>query len=205
MSNNDYILNLLNIKDKNIFIFTDKMTNTSIKGKNYNIIEAVLTYKPISCPLCGVINTSSNDIIKWGFRKNCKIKIPKISNCSSLLILHKQRFLCKHCNNTFIAQTDLVDRFKNISNNTILQIKLELMSKSSEKDISKRTNVSVSYVDKILNDISSKTVFRHPHLPSSMNFDEFKATKDTKGKMAFIVLDNNSSNIFDILDSRNLY
>ena len=202
MSNNDYILNLLNIKDKNIFIFTDKMTNTSIKGKNYNIIEAVLTYKPISCPLCGVINTSSNDIIKWGFRKNCKIKIPKISNCSSLLILHKQRFLCKHCNNTFIAQTDLVDRFKNISNNTILQIKLELMSKSSEKDISKRTNVSVSYVDKILNDISSKTVFRHPHLPSSMNFDEFKATKDTKGKMAFIVLDNNSSNIFDILDSR---
>lgn len=202
MSNNDYILNLLNIKDKNIFIFTDKMTNTSIKGKNYNIIEAVLTYKPTSCPLCGVINNSSNDIIKWGFRKNCKIKIPKISNCSSLLILHKQRFLCKHCNNTFIAQTDLVDRFKNISNNTILQVKLELMSKSSEKDISKRTNVSVSYVDKILNDISSKTIFRHPHLPSSMNFDEFKATKDTKGKMAFIVLDNNSGDIFDILDSR---
>ena len=55
----------------------------------------------------------SNDIIKWGFRKNCKVKIPKISNCSSQLILHKQRFYCKHCNNTFIAETSLVDKYKN--------------------------------------------------------------------------------------------
>ena len=35
-----------------------------------------------------------------------------------------------------------------------------------------------------------------------MNWDEFKATKDTKGKMAFIITDNDSGNIFDINDSR---
>jgi transposase len=35
-----------------------------------------------------------------------------------------------------------------------------------------------------------------------MNWDEFKATKDTKGKMAFIIVDNNTGNIFDIKDSR---
>ncbi len=34
MSTNNYILNLLNIKDENI------------KGKTYKIIEAILTYKP---------------------------------------------------------------------------------------------------------------------------------------------------------------
>lgn len=35
-----------------------------------------------------------------------------------------------------------------------------------------------------------------------MNWDEFKATKDSSGKMAFIILNNQSGNIFDILDSR---
>lgn len=40
-----------------------------------------------------------------------------------------------------------------------------------------------------------------------MNWDEFKDTKDTKGKMAFMIFDNIFGNIFDIIDfrkSRNL-
>ena len=202
MSTNNYILNLLNIKDKNIYILTNNEIYKTIKNKNYRIIEGILTYTPEYCSCCGVINESHNDIIKWGFKKNCKVKIPNISNCKSLLLLHKQRFYCKHCNNTFIAETNLVDRNKNISNNTELQIRLELMKKQSEKDIADRTDVSASKIDRVLNDISSHTVLRHPTLPTSMNWDEFKATKDTKGKMAFIIVDNNSGNIFDIQDSR---
>ena len=202
MSTNDYILNLLNIKDKNIFILKNSITNKKIKNQNYKIIEGILTYIPDFCPCCGIINKSSDDIIKWGFRKNCKVKIPTISNCKSLLILHKQRFYCKHCNNTFIAETNLVDKNKNISNNSELQIRLELMKKQSEKDIADRIGVSVSKVDRVLNEISSHTVLRHPTLPISMNWDEFKATSDTKGKMAFIIVDNKSGNIFDIHDSR---
>ena len=202
MSINNYILNLLNIKDENIYILTNNFQNKVIKGKNYKIIEGILTYNPDFCPKCGCINESHNDIIKWGFKRNCKVKIPKISNCYSLLILHKQRFLCKNCNNTFIAETTLIDRNKNISNNTELQINLELMKKQSEKDISERLDVSVSKIDRKLNEISSHTVLRHPVLPESMNWDEFKATKDTKGKMAFIITDNDKGNIFDINDSR---
>lgn len=201
MSTNYYILNLLNIKDDNIHI-SEKIEEKIIKGTNYKIIEGFLTYKPQYCPCCGVINESTNDIIKWGFRKNCIVKIPKISNCKSRLILHKQRFLCKHCSNTFIAETNLIDRNKNISNNTELQIVEELMLKQSEKDIANRLDVSVSKIDRKLNDISSHTVLKHSTLPTAMNWDEFKATKDTKGKMAFLIVDNNKGNIFDILDSR---
>lgn len=201
MSTNNYILNLLNIKDENIHIIT-KSKEKVIKNKNYKIIEGILTYIPHHCPYCGIINHSTNDIIKWGFRKNCIVKIPKQGNCLTRLILHKQRFYCKHCSNTFIAETNLVDKNKNISNNTNLQIRLELMEKQSEKDIAKRMDVSVSVVDRILNDISSHTVLRHPTLPKSMNWDEFKATKDTKGKMAFIITDNDNGNLFDIHDSR---
>ncbi len=202
MSINNYILNLLNIEDKNIFINTNNIQNKVIKGKNYKIIEAFLTYNPDCCPFCKVINKTSKDIIKWGFRKNCIIKIPKQANCLTRLILHKQRFFCKHCHNTFIAETSLVDRYKNISKNTELQINLELMEKQSEKDIAKRLDVSVSKINRKLNEISSHTILRHPYLPISMNWDEFKATKDTKGKMAFIIVDNISHNIFDIQDSR---
>ncbi len=201
MSNNDYILNLLNIKDRNIHIL-HHITEKVIKGKNTKIIEGILSYIPDYCPCCGIKNFSNNDIIKWGFRKNCIIKIPKVSNCNSILLLHKQRFLCKHCNNTFIATTNVVDKNKNISNNTELQIRLELMKKQSEKDISSTTNVSVSKIDEVLHKISCHTVLRHECLPTSMNWDEFLATKDTKGKMAFIITDNNKGNIFDIVDSR---
>lgn len=201
MSHNDYILNLLNIEDHNIFILNN-IQNKTIKNKNYKVIEGILTYTPDHCPCCGITNESANDIIKWGFRKNCKIKIPKISNCLSLLILHKQRFFCKHCHSTFLAETSLVDKNKNISNNTELQISTELMSKQSEKDIAKRLDVSVSKIDRKLNDISSHTVLRHEGLPTSMNWDEFKATGDTKGKMAFMIVDNKTGNIFDINDSR---
>ena len=76
------------------------------------------------------------------------------------------------------------------------------MKKISEKDIADDVNVSTSSVNRVLNYISSNTILKHEHLPSSMNFDEFKATKDTSGKMAFIIVNNNSGNVFDILDSR---
>ena len=71
-----------------------------------------------------------------------------------------------------------------------------------KKDIAKRLDVSVSKIDRKLNEISSHTVLRHEHLPSCMKWDEIKATDDTKGKMAFIITDNDNSSIFDIQDSR---
>ena len=202
MSNNDYILNLLNIEDKNIFISNNEIENKMIKGKNTKIVYGILTYNPEFCSCCGVINKSDNYIIKWGFKHNCKVKIPKISNVNSLLLLSKQRFYCKNCNNTFIAETSLVNRNCNISNNTNLLIRTELMTKSSEKDIAQRANVSTSSVEEVLHEISCNSVLRHEQLPRQMNWDEFKATKDTNGKMAFMIVDNQKGNIFDILDSR---
>ena len=49
MSTNNYILNLLNIKDENIHIITE-CKEKMMKGKNYKIIEGILTYNPKYCP-----------------------------------------------------------------------------------------------------------------------------------------------------------
>lgn len=76
------------------------------------------------------------------------------------------------------------------------------MKKQSEKDIIDRMDVSVSKIDKVIDIISSHTVLRHSKLPETMNWDEFKATSDTKGKIAFIIVDNKTGNIFDIQNSR---
>jgi len=202
MTHSDYTRNILNIKDENIYFLKNCLESKKIKGIETKIFYGILTYKPDFCPCCGVINQSHNDIIKWGFKHNCKVKIPKLSNYNALLILSKQRFLCKHCRETFTCESSLVNKYCNISNNSSLSIKIDLMTKSSEKDIAKRHNVSVSKVDEILSDISSDSILTHEHLPSEMNFDEFKATKDTKSKMAFIITDNSNHSIFDILDSR---
>lgn len=204
MTHSDYTRNILNIKDKNIYFNENCLEVINIKGIKTKIFHGILTYNPPSfCPICGCINNNDNSIIKWAFKKNCKVKLDKVSNYNTILILDKQRFKCKHCNSTFTATTDLVDYHKQISNNTKLSVTLDLMEKGSEKDISKRHNISSSSTNRILDEISKDTIIKNNgSLPTVIGIDEFKATTDTKSKMAFIIVDQNNKNIFDIINSR---
>ena len=203
MSHNDYTKNILNIKDENIFFYQNCLENVKINNVVTKVFHAYLTYTPKFCPKCGCINRGFNDIIKWNFKRNCKIKLPKVSGFNTLLLLDKQRFLCKNCNKTFIASTTLVDFHKQISNNTKTNIILDLMHKGSEKDISLRNNVSTNTTNRILHDISNDTLVKNNgFLPTIIGIDEFKATNDTISKMAFIIVDQTNKNIFDINNSR---
>ena len=76
MSMNNYILNLLNIEDRSIFILPN-IEERIIKNKKYKIIEGILTYIPDFCPCCGCVNESHNAIIKWGYKKIVKLKLLK--------------------------------------------------------------------------------------------------------------------------------
>jgi len=203
LTQDEYNKIILNIKDKNIKFYNNCLNKQKINKNDTLIFHGYLTYIPDFCPICGCINNGFNDIIKWNFKRNCKIKIPNVSKYKAILLLDKQRFLCKNCNHTFTASTNFVDFHKQISNNTILSVKLDLMKKESEKNISNDNGISTSSVNRILDDITDdKLIRKHGKLPKSFGIDEFKATKDTDGKMAFIIVDQNSKNIFDILDSR---
>lgn len=202
MTYTDYTKNILDIKDKNIYFSENCLETLKIKGVETKVFHGTLTYTPDFCPCCGCIN-ENNSIIKWAFKKNCKIKLNKVSAYNTILLLDKQRFKCKNCNSTFTASTSLVDYHKQISNNTKFSVILDLMEKGSEKDISKRHNISSSSTNRILDEISKDTIVKNNgHLPSIIGIDEFKATTDTKSKMAFIIVDQDNKNIFDILDSR---
>lgn len=203
MTHNDYTKDILNIKDDNVYFYENCLENVKINNITTKVFRAYLTYTPKYCPKCGCVNEGFDDIIKWNWKRNCKIKLPKVSNYNVLLILDKQRFFCKHCNSTFTASTNIVDFHKQISNNSKTCIILDLMNKGSELDISKRNNVSTNTTNRILHNISKdKLVKNNGQLPTSFGIDEFSATKDTISKMAFIIVNHDSKNIFDINNSR---
>ena len=203
MTHTDYTKLILNIKDDNVYFYENCLEIVKINKVQTKIFHGYLTYTPEYCPKCGCINYGFDDIIKWNWKRNCKIKITKVCGFNALLILDKQRFYCKNCNKTFTASTNVVDFYKQISNDTNLNIKLELMEKGSEKDIAKRNNVSSNHVNRILDQISEdKIVKNYGKLPIKFGIDEFNATKDTKSKMAFIIVNQENHNIFDINNSR---
>ena len=203
MTYTNYTKLILNIKDENIYFDENCLEIVNIKGIETKVFHGYLTYTPEYCPKCGCVNESFDDIIKWNWKRNCKIKIPKACGFNTLLVLDKQRFYCKNCHKTFTATTDVVEFHKQISNDTNLNIKLELMQKGSEKDIAKRNNVSSNHVNRILDEIAEdKLVKNYGTLPEVMGIDEFNATKDTTSKLAFIIIDQNKQNIFDINNSR---
>lgn len=204
MSHNDYTKNILNIKDVNITFYENCLEIVQKGNKTVKVFHGVLTYTPTVCPNCGCIYEQNPDtIIKYGFKKNCIVKLPKVSCFNTIVKLDKQRFLCKYCKSTFVATTDLVDFHKQISNNTITNIKLELMQKGTEKDIARRNDISSSSVNRVLDSISEdKTVKNYGKLPEAFGIDEFNATKDTISKMAFIIVNQDKKNIFDIRNSR---
>lgn len=201
MTHSDYTKNILNIKDQNIYFDENCLGLEKRNGVLTKTFHGYLTYTPKYCEVCGSINSSSDDIIKWDWKRNCVVKMTDVCNYNTILILDKQRFYCKNCHHTFTAKTNVVGFSKNISNDVELSIKQKLMSKVSEKDIAKEFHVSHNKVNRIMNELSQRTVLPG-YLPTIMNFDEFKATKDTEGKMAFIITNTKTHKTFDILESR---
>ncbi len=197
---NNYIKDLLDVKNKNIHFDDSFISNNNIKGVTSKVFHAKLTYSPDSCPCCGGLG---NTIIKYGF-KTSLIKILQVSNFNTYLSLKKQRFLCKQCNQTFIAHTNIVDKYCHISKATKLAISLEAIEKISEKDIARRFNVSHVTVNRVINSHFTDYIPNKEFLPKVLCFDEFKSTKDCSGAMSFIMCDGVTHNIVDIVEDRQL-
>ena len=192
------IKNLLNIKDKNITFTENGISMENFKGVYSKIIHAKLSYSPNQCPHC-----HGKDIIKWG-SKTSNIRLLKILEYNSILRLQKQRFRCKDCGKTFSAETDIIDKNCCISNDVKLAITLKLQKNISEKDIASDFNVSPNTVNRIINSFFKEHLPNKNYLPQALCFDEFKATNDCEGAMAFIFCNADNGNIADILPNRRL-
>ena len=131
MPQDNYIRNLLNIKDQNITFDEDGIHDEFIKDKTCRIIDAHLSYIPTQCDKCGCAFESTDDYEKKGFDKGSYVVVPTIFKMTCFLFLKKQRILCHHCNHSFSLKTDLVNFKCRISNITKLSIIVDLTKKSN--------------------------------------------------------------------------
>ena len=204
MPQNNYILDLLNIKDKNITFDENGVHDEFIKNKTCKIINAHLSYIPTNCDKCGCIFESNKDYEKKGFDKGSYIVVPSIFKMTTFLFLKKQRILCHHCNHSFSLKTDLVNFKCRISNITKISIVVDLTKKRSEKDISIDNNVSPNTVERVMDSYYDGVKLYKNHLPKVLSFDEFKSVKDAHDKMSFIMVNGENGKVIDVIQDRKL-
>lgn len=190
----------LGIKDPNI-TFEKKVDEETIKGTKHLIYYGKLTYTPKGCKNCGIANHSHQDIVKNG-TKLSTLKVGQINFKPVLLKLKKQRFFCKHCESTFIAESSLVDRHCFIANPVKSTIAMELRHEQSMKLIGQHLNMSSSTVMRVLKQVGETLKPRYHDLPEHLSIDEFKSVKNVSGAMSFIFINAVNHKVIDIVENR---
>ena len=201
MSNQNYIIEMLELKDNNINFYENCYYKKEIKGITHKIFEGYLTYQPEYCDKCGILFDEHFE--KHGFITS-NIKIPDVSGYKTILKLHKQRYLCKHCNKAFTLKTNIVDYGCFISKNTKWKIAKDLKEKRSEKDIAIANNVSPNTVERVMDSYYNTNKLYKNYLPEVLSFDEFKSVKSADGAMSFNLCNGKTGKIIDIVENRQL-
>ena len=201
MSNQNYIIEMLELKDNNINFYKNCYYKEKIKGVTHKVFEGYLSYQPEYCDKCGIL--FDNKFEKHGFITS-NIKIPDVAGYKTILRLHKQRYLCKHCNKAFTLKTNIVDYGCFISKNTKWKIAKDLKEKRSEKDIAIANNVSPNTVERVMDSYYNTNKLYKNYLPEVLSFDEFKSIKSADGAMSFNLCNGKTGKIIDIVENRQL-
>lgn len=199
MSIQNYITDLLELKDNNVIFKENFYYKENVKGVTYKIFEGFLSYEPEFCPKCGVLFDDKFE--KHGFITS-NIKIPRVSEFKTILRLHKQRYLCKHCNKAFTLSTSIVNYGCHISNNTKNKIAVDLIKKRSEKDIAEDNDVSSNSVERVMDSYYDTLKLYKNYLPEVLLFNEFKSVKTADGAMSFHMCDGITGQTIDIVEDR---
>lgn len=192
---------MLELKDFNVYFKENFYYKEKIKDITYKIFEGYLSYKPSFCPKCGVVFDDKFE--KHGFIVS-DIKIPNVSGYKSILRLHKQRYLCKHCNKAFTLTSNITDYGCFISNLTKQKIAKDLMKKLSETDIALDNGVSSNTVERVMDSYYETLKLYKHYLPEVLSFDEFKSVKSADGAMSFHMCNGITGQIIDIVEDRRL-
>ena len=100
--------------------------------------------------------------------------------------------MCKHCRHIFIAETPLVDKHCQLSDNFKIAITLALQDTRSMASIAHDYDISIPSVTRIQNRIAEKLKPSLYWLPKHLSLDELKLVKSVKGKLSCIIIDNHT-------------
>ena len=200
LSLSNLIKNFLNIQDDNISFPEEEYCQVTQKGDyRIKVFKGFLKSNYCACPHC-----NSKNIVKNGSRHR-KIKYIPIQNYNIELELTIQRYICKDCKKTFSPSTNIISDNSNISNNLKYTIALELKENLSLTSIAKRYNISITSVQRVMDDCYSDFKVNKEHLPEAICIDEFKSVKNIDGAMSFVFANYQSKSIIDIVEDRRLY
>lgn len=192
---------MLGLTDENITFPEDWLKDAKIKGVTAQLISGSLTYKPTNCEKCGRKN--QGEIVKNG-TKTTRTQMALFRNTLTYLELKRSRFLCRHCGQTFMAQTPVVARHDHLAKELKYQILLELAQVRSRKSIAQRYFVSDISVLRIQEELSKTYHKNYQTLPQVLCVDEFKSMKSCEGAMSFICVDGTNNRLFEVLEDRRL-
>lgn len=190
MSQNDSILNLLNIQDQNIEI--SACSNLSDAGVHEKLLSATLTYRVERCIYC-----ESTDVVRNGTRLT-KLKFPSIGEQPIRLNLRKQRYLCRSCQRTFSAQTDIAPTNHSITHRAAHEIVTLAKKSLPVKTISEIVGISASSIQRILYQ-GQRALVTPPELPAALSFDEFRSTQNC---FSFICINAKTHALVALLPNR---
>lgn len=107
MSQENSILNLLNIQDPNIKI---SGCADAVEGALHTKeLTGLLSYRVERYRFC-----KPTKVVKNGKRPT-KLKLPSLSEQPLRFRLYKQRYFCRECHRTFSAETELTQRHRSIT------------------------------------------------------------------------------------------
>ena len=192
------ISKIIDVYDKNIKFNENFCGNEVIRGVEHKVFEGTLTYKPEICDHCK--KSGENSMIVKNGTQITNILIGQQDYKPCILRLKKQRFYCKHCNKTFIAKTEIVEKNCYISNKVKKHINIELSENITYKYIASRHSISSSTVIRVLR--SNKVKVNKNWLPEVLGIDEFKSIKSVDSNMSVILCDVDTGDIVDIFTDR---
>lgn len=201
MSISDYTKEILDILDLNLTFEEDCLQKESVNGEICLVFYGQLSYHPEECFHCGEEETTR--LMKWGF-KEVTIQLNDVSEYQTLLKMKKQRFRCKTCGKTFVAETSVADRHCSIARRVKLAVTEKLTQPLSMSMVARMKHVSPTTVLRVLHSFEKKQVAPNASLPEVLCFDEFKSVKRVSGAMSFIMMNGQTRQLLDIVANRQL-
>ena len=178
----NYIKDLLDLED----VIITKI----IHADNYVKFFLNTKPKPHICPSCGNSTTKVHDY-RWQTIKDLPFQLKKC-----YLVLHKRRYVCS-CGKKFYESYEFLPRYLHRTKRLTWKIADWLHETTSLKSVAKTSNVSVTTVCRILDNIH----YSCPPLKEAVSIDEFKGNART-GKYQCILVNPKNHSIMDILPDR---
>lgn len=186
-------------KSQDFILFFEKLVCLDQREDEQHIyIDAVTKSTSCRCPKCNRKSTILKD------KKIVYPLLGTLNDKSIIARITKKRFKCIHCNCSFVEETPLVAKRKQISNRILNTVVKSLINKDTYTRAAKRVGVSIGAIIRLFDSLNIK--FKRYTTVKNILIDELRLIaynwRTKIGKFQLAVMDADTGEIIDILPDR---